>query len=173
MTEDRLQRRLSALVSADVVDYSRLMADDQIATIRSLKACRERTEEAVDQFGGRMSDFVGDNMLAEFPNARKAVECAVAIHRSLAEINRKLPVHRRIQFRIGIHLGDVMFDGRQLKRYHRHAGSGHRPNTSTHPGARPGPGRIRTGPGDTSQLPCILSGQSQHSQLCRTVHRSR
>ncbi len=114
MTEDRLQRRLSALISADMVDYSRLMADDQIATIRSLKACRERVAAAVKKFGGRVSDFVGDNMLAEFPSARDAVDCSVAIHRSLAELNRNLAVHRRIQFRIGIHLGDVMFDGRQL-----------------------------------------------------------
>jgi adenylate cyclase len=114
MTEDRLQRRLSALVSADVVDYSRLMADDQIATIRSLKTCRERAAAAVRKFGGRVSDFVGDNMLAEFPNAQAAVDCSVAIHLSLADINRNLAVDRQLQFRIGIHLGDVMFDGRQL-----------------------------------------------------------
>ena len=114
MTENRLQRRLSALIIADVVDYSRLMADDQIATIRSLKACRECVAAAVKKFGGRVSDFVGDNMLAEFPNTRDAVDCSVSIHRSLAELNRNLAVHRRFQFRIGIHLGDVMFDGRQL-----------------------------------------------------------
>lgn len=63
MTEDRLQRRLSALISADVVDYSRLMAEDQIDTIRSLKACRDRITAAVLKFDGRVIDFVGDNML--------------------------------------------------------------------------------------------------------------
>jgi len=114
LTEDRLQRRLSALLSADVVEYSRLMTDDQIATIRSLKTCRERVAAAVQKFGGRVSDFVGDNMLAEFPNAQDAVDCSIKIHCTLADINRNLAGHRQIQFRIGIHLGDVMFDGRQI-----------------------------------------------------------
>jgi len=114
MIEDQLQRRLSALISADVVDYSRLMADDQIATIRGLKICRERVAATVSKFGGCVVDFVGDNMLAEFPNARDAVEGSAEIHRTLAEINKNLAVHRQIRLRIGIHLGDVMSDGRQL-----------------------------------------------------------
>jgi len=114
MIEDRLQRRLSALISADVVDYSRLMAEDQIETIRSLKTCRDRITAAVLKFNGRVMDFVGDNMLAECSNARSAADCAVEIHRALAGINRNLALHRRIQLRIGIHLGDVMFDGKQI-----------------------------------------------------------
>jgi adenylate cyclase len=114
MTDDHLKRRLSALVSADVVGYSRLMADDEVATVRTLTACRERVAVVVGESNGRLVDFVGDNMLAEFPSTLDAVDCAVKIHRALAEFNTSLSEHRHLNFRIGIHLGDVMFDGERI-----------------------------------------------------------
>jgi hypothetical protein len=85
MNEPQLQRKLAALISADVVGYSIMMADDEFATVRSLTACRQRVTEVVKQSGGRLVDFVGDNMLAEFPNTLDAVNCAGRIHLCLAE----------------------------------------------------------------------------------------
>jgi adenylate cyclase len=114
MSEQQLQRRLAALICADVVGYSRLMADDEIDTVRSLTACRKRIAEVVEQNGGRLVDFVGDNMLAEFPNTLDAVNSADQIHRSLFELNANLPEHRHINFRIGIHIGDIMTDGERI-----------------------------------------------------------
>ena len=114
MNEPQLQRRLSALISADVVGYSRLMADDEFATVRSLTACRRRAIDVVEQVGGRLVDFVGDNMLAEFPNTLDAVNCAGQIHHCLAELNANLPENRHINFRIGIHVGDIMSDGERI-----------------------------------------------------------
>ena len=114
MNEPQLQRRLAALISADVVGYSRLMADDEFATVRSLTACRKRATDIVEQGGGRLVDFVGDNMLTEFPNTLDAVNCAGRIHRCLAELNANLPENRHINFRIGIHVGDIMSDGERI-----------------------------------------------------------
>ena len=114
VTENTLQRRLSALINADVVDYSRLVADDEVATVRALTTCRQRIAAVVSESGGRLVDFVGDNLLAEFPNALDAVRCAEQIHSTLAQLNSDLPERRHLRFRIGIHLGDVMSDGERL-----------------------------------------------------------
>jgi TolB-like protein len=114
MIEPQLQRRLAALISADVVGYSRLMADDEFATVRSLTACRKHVTELVKQSGGRLVDFVGDNMLAEFPNTLDAVNCASQIHRCLFELNVNLSEDRYLKFRIGVHVGDIMFDGERI-----------------------------------------------------------
>ena len=114
MAENPLQRRLSALINADVVGYSRLMADDEVATVRALTACRQRIAAVVDENGGRLIDFVGDNLLAEFPNTLDAVKCAEQIHRNMAELNTNLSEKRHLRFRVGIHLGDVMSDGKQI-----------------------------------------------------------
>ena len=114
MNEPQLQRRLAALISADIVGYSRLMADDEFATVRSLTACRQRVTEVIKQSGGRLVDFVGDNMLTEFPNTLDAVNCAGQIHQCLAELNTNLSENRHIKFRIGVHVGDIMFDGERI-----------------------------------------------------------
>jgi len=114
MNEPQLERRLAALICADVVGYSRLMADDEFATVRSLTACRKRATDIVEQGGGRLVDFVGDNMLAEFPNTLDAVNCAGQIHSCMAELNINLPENRHIKFRIGMHVGDIMSDGGRL-----------------------------------------------------------
>ncbi len=79
MNDEEFQRRLGAILSADAVDYSRLMADDEVATVRTLHAYRVAMMSLVDEFRGRVVDFVGDNMLAEFASAHDAVVCAVKI----------------------------------------------------------------------------------------------
>ena len=76
MTDDNLKHRLAVLLSADVVGYSRLMAQDELATVRTLKACRDRVTDVVRTSGGSVVDFVGDNMLAEFSSTLAAMECA-------------------------------------------------------------------------------------------------
>ncbi len=104
-----MERRLAAVLSADVAGYARLMATDDIATIRVLGQCREVMQERTQAFRGRVVDAPGDNLLAEFPSAADAVEAAVAIQERLAEIEQ--PDELRMQFRIGIHMGDIVADG--------------------------------------------------------------
>jgi class 3 adenylate cyclase len=106
-------RRLAAILSADVAGYSRLMADDEDATVRTLRAWREQVAALIAEHRGRLADFTGDNFLAEFAAARDAVECALEIQRVIEARNSALPEARRMRFRIGAHLGDVRHeDGR-------------------------------------------------------------
>ena len=107
-------RRLAAILSADIADYSRLMADDEEATVRTLNAYREAIAALAGQHAGRVVDFRGDDFLAEFPSTLDAVRCAVEIQKTLAERNAALPDARRMEFRIGIHLGDVMVEGERI-----------------------------------------------------------
>jgi len=109
-----MQRRLAAILSADVQGYSRLMGEDEAATVSTLTAYREEMGSLVRGHGGRVVDAPGDNLLAEFPSAVDAVQCAVAIQAALAVRNQALPARRRMEFRIGINLGDVIADGERI-----------------------------------------------------------
>jgi TolB-like protein/class 3 adenylate cyclase len=111
MNNADLEHRLAALLSADVVSYSRLMAEDELGTIRTLTAYSAEMRARVDAYRGRVVNFVGDNMLAEFSSTLDAVNCAVEIQQVLANFNTKLTGNRRMDFRIGLHLGDVAVDG--------------------------------------------------------------
>ena len=102
------RRKLAAILSADVSGYSRLMADDERATVESLTAYRHIIGEFVERHGGRVVDSPGDALLAEFSSAVEAVECAQEVQHQLAKRNAQLAEHRRMQFRIGINLGDVI-----------------------------------------------------------------
>ena len=114
MDPDAVVRRLAAILSADAVSYSRLMAEDEVATLRTLQAHREHLARLVFQHRGRVVDLPGDNVLAEFPSALDAVRSAVEIQRALEASNAGLPLDRRMEFRIGVHLGDVMVDGDRI-----------------------------------------------------------
>src|SRR4030095_15630914 len=94
--------------------YSRLMGDDEEATIRTLTAYRAVISLLIQQHRGRVVDSPGDNLLAEFVSVVDAVRCAVEIQHSLKVKNDGLPDHRRMQFRIGINLGDVIVEGERL-----------------------------------------------------------
>jgi TolB-like protein/class 3 adenylate cyclase len=107
MTQEGLKRRLSALLSADVEGYSRLMQDDEEDTIQRLTAYRTAMTTLIQQYRGRVVDAPGDNLLAEFGSVVDAVNSAVEIQRELAESNAELPEERKMRFRIGINLGDV------------------------------------------------------------------
>ena len=111
MSEGELKHRLAAIVSADVVGYSRLMAEDEVSTVRTLSAWRDKISGIVEDNGGRVVDFVGDNMLAEFHSALDAVDGATEIQQTLARLNADLTENRQMKFRIGINLGDVLVDG--------------------------------------------------------------
>ncbi len=113
MSPEVTERRLAAVLHADVVGYSRLMAEDEAATVRTLRAYREQIGALIGEHRGRLADFSGDNFLAEFPTALDAVACAIEIQRVLRARNAGLPAERRMEFRIGAHLGDVRVeDGR-------------------------------------------------------------
>ena len=108
------ERRLAAILSADVVGYSRLMAEDEDATVRTLQAYREEIELLLRQHRGRLVDFTGDNFLAEFSSTLHAVEAALEIQRVLAVRDPDTDPERRLRFRIGVHLGDVRVEGERL-----------------------------------------------------------
>jgi len=112
MAEERVQRRLAAILAADMVGYSRLMQADEEATIARLKAYRaEVIDPFVTEHQGRIVKTSGDGMLVEFASVVGAVKCAVEIQRALAERDRDMPEDRRIRFRIGVNLGDIVVDG--------------------------------------------------------------
>src|SRR5919201_6715990 len=109
-----MERKLAAIFSTDVKGYSRLMGEDEVATIRTLMAYRELIATLIQQHRGRVVDSTGDNLLAEFASVVEAVQCAVAIQRELRIRNAELPLHRRMEFRIGINLGDVLVEGERI-----------------------------------------------------------
>jgi len=102
------ERKLAAILSADVVGYSRLMEDDERATVRTLTDYRDVFRDHILRHRGRVVDAPGDNLLADFASPVEAVECAVHAQREIARRNGQLADHRRMDFRIGINLGDVL-----------------------------------------------------------------
>jgi adenylate cyclase len=111
MTDPRSRRKLTAILSADVVGYSRLMAANEAATVETLKSYRDIIARLVVRHGGRVVNAPGDALLVEFPSAVEAVQTAVEIQKSLEGHNIDLEPERRMQFRIGVNLGDVIEEG--------------------------------------------------------------
>jgi class 3 adenylate cyclase len=109
-----MERKLAAILSADVKDYSRLMGEDEAATIGTLTAYREVMTTLIQQHRGRVVDAPGDNLLAEFASAVDAVQGALAIQRELSIRNAALPEHRKMEYRIGINVGDIVVDGERI-----------------------------------------------------------
>jgi formylglycine-generating enzyme required for sulfatase activity/class 3 adenylate cyclase len=114
MTPKDIKRKLSAILSADVKGYGRLMSQDEIGTIRTLMGYKEAMSNLVKECRGRVVDAPGDNLLAEFSSVVDAVNCAVEIQRELAKRNAELPENRRMEFRIGVNLGDVVLEGKRI-----------------------------------------------------------
>jgi adenylate cyclase len=108
---ERVRRRLAAIWSADVAGYSRLMGADDVGTFTEMRTRRELLRAQVAAGGGRVVDAVGDNLLAEFASAVDAVQCALSAQDALAARDAALPESRRLPFRIGIHLGEVIVEG--------------------------------------------------------------
>jgi adenylate cyclase len=108
MAEEDFKRKLTAILSADAVEYSRLMGDDEEATVRTITAYREVLSALIQQHNGKVLDSPGDNLLAEFASVVDAVKCADTVQKEIKARNDELPGDRRMQFRIGINLGDVI-----------------------------------------------------------------
>ncbi|MGD8343920.1 MAG: adenylate/guanylate cyclase domain-containing protein, partial [Desulfobacterales bacterium] len=114
MPDEGFTRKLAAIFSADAVGYSRLMGDDEEATIRTLTEYRETIIAQVKQHKGRVVDSPGDNVLAEFASVVDAVRCAVETQKQIAERNSGLPENRQMLFRIGVNLGDIVDEGERI-----------------------------------------------------------
>lgn len=114
MEDKGTKRKLAAIFSADVKDYTRLMQDDESATVATITDYRDLMSALILQHHGRVVDSPGDNLLAEFSSVVDAVQGAVAIQRELKARNAKLPDRRKMEFRIGINLGDVIIEGNRI-----------------------------------------------------------
>jgi adenylate cyclase len=110
MAKERMERRLSAILAADIAGYSALMGADEARTVRDLKGHQAVVLPMVGEFAGRIIDTAGDGILAEFPSVVNAVKCAVAIQSKMAERNAAIEPERCMQFRVGINIGDVVYD---------------------------------------------------------------
>jgi len=114
MDDDKVHRKLAAIFHSDVVGYSKLMADDEIATISKISEYRDVMENLIRQHRGRVVDTSGDNVLAEFSSVVDAMQSAVSIQKELKARNSGLPEHRWMQFRIGINIGEVIQEGERI-----------------------------------------------------------
>jgi adenylate cyclase len=111
LTDERAERRLAAVLAADVAGYSRLMGADEEGTLAQLKAIRKTlVDPTIAAHRGRIVKTTGDGMLVEFASAVDAARCAVEVQRGMARQNADVPQDARIEFRIGIHVGDVIID---------------------------------------------------------------
>ena len=114
MPTENIERKLVAILHADVKGYSRLMEEDEVGTLRTLTTYRAATDALIEQHRGRIVGTAGDNILAEFASPVEAVQCAVEIQQAFRSRNADLPPNRRMEFRIGINVGDVMVEGPQI-----------------------------------------------------------
>jgi TolB-like protein/class 3 adenylate cyclase len=104
-------RRLAAILAADVVGYSRLMGEDEAGTAKAVRERREAATPIVREFGGRLVKTMGDGILLEFPSVVAAVECAIAIQKQMVERNAGVPEGKRVLYRMGVNVGDVLIEG--------------------------------------------------------------
>ena len=114
MTPEKFKRKLTAILSADVKGYSRLMGEDEEGTIRTLNAYMEVMTGLIQKHQGRIVGTAGDSILAEFASVVDAVRCAVEIQEELKDRNKEFPENRRMEFRIGVNLGDVVEEGDKI-----------------------------------------------------------
>ena len=114
MHDEQPIRKLTAILSADAKGYSRLMGQDDVATVQTLKSCHEIMTAAIQGHHGRVIDSPGDNLLAEFASIVDAVKCALIIQGRLSQYASELPDDRKMPFRIGVNLGDIIVDGGRI-----------------------------------------------------------
>jgi len=114
MTTQQVKRKLTAIFSADVKGYSNLMREDEEATVHTLTVYKEMMATFINLHRGRVVDSPGDNLLAEFASVVDAVQCAVEVQRELEARNNELPEGRKMEFRIGVNLGDVIEKGERI-----------------------------------------------------------
>jgi adenylate cyclase len=115
MASDQVKRKLAAILAADIAGYSRLMGADETGTLARLKEYRrELIDPKNKQYRGRVVKTTGDGILIEFPSVVDAISCSLEVQQDMRERNADIPPEKRIEFRIGINLGDVIVEGRDL-----------------------------------------------------------
>src|SRR5215469_1215231 len=114
MPVQTVERKLAAIFAADIAGYSRLMARDEVATLSRLKACRAIIDGLIASHRGRIFNTAGDSVVADFASAVDAVQCAVAVQAAILTENAGLAADEPMQFRIGVHVGDVIVEGSNL-----------------------------------------------------------
>src|SRR2546428_2617863 len=113
-TSAGIERKLAAILHADVRGYSRLLGEDEVTTLRTVASHLALMRSLVGQHGGRAVGSRGDSLLAEFPSVVDAVQCAVEVQQALTVRNAEVPLTRRVEFRIGINLGEVVVEGEEI-----------------------------------------------------------
>jgi len=111
---ERMERKLAAILHADVQGYSRLLGEDEVTTLRTVASHLGMMRTRVEQHKGRAIGSRGDSLLAEFPSVVEAVQCAVQMQQELKERNAEVPLAQRVEFRIGINLGEVVVEGEEI-----------------------------------------------------------
>ena len=114
MTENTVDRKLRAILAADVKGYSKMMGEDEVGTYQTLTANLKSIRSIISEHKGRVFSSPGDAVMAEFPSVVDAVQCAVELQENIEAANSELPEDQRMQFRIGVNLGDVIHDGEQV-----------------------------------------------------------
>ena len=120
MTQEGFKRKLTAILSADVEGYSRLMGEDEESTVQTITAYREVISTLIKDHKGRVVDSPGDNILAEFVSVVNSLRCAWDVQQEIKSRNADLPENRRMKFRIGINLGDVIEEEDRIYRWGKH-----------------------------------------------------
>ena len=110
MSKERLPRKLAAILYADVAGYSRLTGEDEEGTHRRLSSSLDAISSAIESHDGRVVHYAGDAVLAEFPTVSEALGCAIGIQQTLSEKSRDVPPEKRVLFRIGLNMGEVIVD---------------------------------------------------------------
>ena len=114
MPDQSIQRKLAAILAADVVGFSRMMGEDENRALRNLKDCRSLTDKSIKAYHGRIFGSAGDSVIAEFASPVNTIVAAVAFQKSREDRNNEVPPEDRMQFRVGLNLGDVMVEDDNL-----------------------------------------------------------
>lgn len=169
MHQPKLQRRLAAILMADVVGYCRLIGQDERGTLRRIKAAqREVVDPNIAEYHGRVVRTIGDGLLIEYPSAVEAVGCAVAVQRTMAERNAEVPLDQGIELRVGVHQGDIVVDDNDI------FGDGVNVAARLEPLSEPGgiciSGRVYEDLAGRIELPFQDGGERQLKNIARSVH---
>jgi adenylate cyclase len=164
----KVRRRLAAILAADIAGYSRLMGEDEAATVRALKGHQTEVLPLVDEFGGRIIDTAGDGILAEFGSVIDAVECAVELQGIMLRRNADVPETRRMQFRVGINIGDVIHD--EVRIYGDGINIAARLEGIAQPGGICVSAKVREEVLDKLELKLVDFGEHMLKNIARPVH---
>jgi adenylate cyclase len=168
MSEERMERRLAAILAADIAGYSALMGADEARTVRDLKGHQAIVLPMIGEFAGRIIDTAGDGILAEFASVVNAVKCALAIQTTMAERNAAIEPQRRMQFRVGINIGDVVYD--EVRIYGDGINIAARLESIAEPGGICISSKVYEEVNGRVELACDDIGERQLKNIARPVH---